>query len=356
MEFKISRKFKEYIPKIGDEEYLLLEKSILKSGCRDPLVLWNGYLLDGHNRYKICKKHDIPFKTKSVKLIDETEALDWMDVNQLGRRNLTPDQRDILIGRIYNRSKTKQGGDRKSKGQNVRLVNAAKDLAQTYGINEKTVRRAGKKVDQLEELKKVAPKEVQSVLDGEKRFVEVKGNIHRSTRPAHTPKMPKGKYGVVYADPPWQYDFMGTNSRKIENHYFTMDLDEICNMKVQNVCYDDCVLFLWATSPKLEEAFRVIDSWGFTYKTCMVWVKDKIGMGYYARQRHELLLIAAKGRLPPPLPPDRPDSVIEYPRGKHSEKPDLVYGLIEKMFPESSRIELFARSKRKGWKSWGNQS
>ena len=133
-----------------------------------------------------------------------------------------------------------------------------------------------------------------------------------------------------------------------------MSLAEIKRLDVP-AC-DDAVLFLWATSPKLEEALEVLKAWGFQYRTCMVWVKDKIGMGYYARQRHELLLIGKRGNLPVPDPEDRPDSVVMAPRAGHSEKPEVFYEVIERMYPTCERVELFARHPRDGWAAWGNQA
>ncbi len=159
---------------------------------------------------------------------------------------------------------------------------------------------------------------------------------------------------VIVADPPWQYDYSKSDSRKIENQYPTMELDEIAALEVPSL--DDSVLFLWATSPKLEESLYVVDAWGFDYKTCMVWVKDKIGMGYYARQQHELILIATKGDLPTPDPKKRPSSVLTAPRGEHSAKPDEFVVLIESMYPtfRGLWLELFARTPRAGWQQWGS--
>lgn len=164
------------------------------------------------------------------------------------------------------------------------------------------------------------------------------------------------RYPIVYADPPWRYEHVKTESRAIENQYPTMSLDEICALDVNSITTDDSVLFLWATSPKLAEAMRVVESWGFTYRTCAVWTKDQIGMGYYFRQRHELLLVAVKGAPPMPEPADRPDSVVSAPRQEHSAKPEVFYELIERMYPSLPRIELFARSAREGWARWGNQA
>jgi N6-adenosine-specific RNA methylase IME4 len=165
-----------------------------------------------------------------------------------------------------------------------------------------------------------------------------------------------GKFVVIYGDPPWRYEHqpMGSSSRSIENHYPTMALDEICALPVASLAHENSVLFLWATVPKLFECKQVLDAWGFTYRTGLVWVKDKIGMGYYARGRHELLQIAARGELPVPAAETRPDSVIEAPRLEHSAKPPIVYDIIDRMYPGVRKLELFQRVPRDGWVGWGN--
>ena len=118
---------------------------------------------------------------------------------------------------------------------------------------------------------------------------------------------------------------------------------------------ENSILFLWATNPKLQEALEVLEAWGFEYKTNMVWVKDKIGVGYYFRGQHELLLVGIKGSMGVPEEQNRPASVLNSDRTKHSEKPQEVYTLIEKMYPNRKYLELFARNKREGWESWGNE-
>jgi N6-adenosine-specific RNA methylase IME4 len=166
--------------------------------------------------------------------------------------------------------------------------------------------------------------------------------------------MPEGSFDIVYADPPWRYDFSRTENRAIENQYPTMELKDICKLKIPSA--DDSVLLLWATAPKLLEAFEVIKGWGFEYKTNMVWVKDKIGMGYYVRGRHELLLISVKGKPKVPATIDRQDSVIFGSRKEHSEKPHSVYDFIESSYPDSKYIEIFARNKHSDkWQVWGNE-
>jgi N6-adenosine-specific RNA methylase IME4 len=169
-----------------------------------------------------------------------------------------------------------------------------------------------------------------------------------------------GKFVVLYADPPWQYENppMGGSNRSIENHYPTMTLEEICALPVGDLAHENSVLFMWATSPKLYECMKVLDSWGFVYRTDMVWVKDKIGMGYHVRGKHETLLIAKRGELPPPAVEARPDSVIEAPRLDHSAKPLEFYDVIDRMYPDVRKIELFGRAPkdRFNWTAWGNQA
>lgn len=173
--------------------------------------------------------------------------------------------------------------------------------------------------------------------------------------------LPPGKYDLILADPPWQYDWVVDEADAIENHYPTMPVEKICTLTdkegrpVQDLPAADCILFLWATNPKLREAMQVMAAWGFEYKTNMVWVKNGIGPGYYARQKHELLLIGTKGTPGTPDPSARPPSVIEADRGRHSQKPECVYELLESMFPDSTRVEVFCREPREGWAVWGNE-
>jgi len=231
---------------------------------------------------------------------------------------------------------------------------------------------APKEVKKLVEEKKISPSDAGEISyrlkDKPEKAVEVAKKVARSTSnkrklvrtliKEHKLKekkveLPKDKFDVVYADPPWKYDFSKDFARSIPSHYPAMDLTELCSLGNKIPFADNCVLFLWTTSPKLEQAFEVIRSWGFEYKTNFVWVKDKIGMGYYCRNKHEILLIATKGNISPPTPENRFPSVIIAPRGKHSKKPDIVYKMIEKMYPDRKYLELFARTKRDKWQGWG---
>lgn len=170
-----------------------------------------------------------------------------------------------------------------------------------------------------------------------------------------TPAMPDEKYRVIYADPPWKYgntmpDYMGVQ----DDHYPLMTIDEICNLPVRDLVEDNAVLFLWVTSPILEEAFQVIDAWGFKYKASFVWDKVKHVMGHYNSVRHELLLVCTRGSCTPDVK-KLYDSVYSEERTEHSRKPEYFRNVIDEIYPNGKRIELFARIKVSGWEVFGNE-
>lgn len=171
------------------------------------------------------------------------------------------------------------------------------------------------------------------------------------------PPMPDGLYSVILADPPWRHDVGTTDpSRAIElQHYATMSLDAICALPLPAIA-DDAVLFLWATAPLLPEALEVMSEWGFTYRTGLVWDKERIGLGYWVRGRHEHLLVGTCGNPHPPETALRPESVVRAARGAHSAKPPVIHEIIGAMFPGASKIELFARQARPGWDVWGAEA
>ena len=160
-------------------------------------------------------------------------------------------------------------------------------------------------------------------------------------------------YQVILADPPWRYDFSQSDCRKIENQYPTMSTEELCAMQLP--IDQDAVLFLWATAPKLEDAFQIIKAWGFAYKSHAVWDKVKIGMGYWFRGQHELLMVATRGTFSPPKPSERISSVIRSERNLHSKKPDLVRDYIASWYPQCNKLEMFARRTSMEWDVFGNE-
>jgi len=167
------------------------------------------------------------------------------------------------------------------------------------------------------------------------------------------------KYNVILADPPWKYNFARqikdrpNKMQIVETHYPTMNLSELKNLNIESIIDKNCVLFLWVTSPKLDNGLELLKSWGFEYITSMVWDKINMGMGYWTRVQHEFILIGRRGKVSPPRL--QRSSIINIKRFGHSKKPKEIYEIIEEMFPKLKKIELFAREKREGWDCFGNE-
>lgn len=166
-----------------------------------------------------------------------------------------------------------------------------------------------------------------------------------------TPPLPKGKYDVIYCDPAWEYDNTGF-AMSAEKQYPTMSIEKLKELGVESLSADNCVMFMWATNPLLKDAIDVMNNWGFEYKTNFVWTKTNHTAGFYVLGQHELLLIGIKGSK---LPVERYKSIITGDNKVHSKKPEIVYEMIEKMYPNMKYVELFARNTKTNWESWGNQ-
>lgn len=168
------------------------------------------------------------------------------------------------------------------------------------------------------------------------------------------------KFTVIYADPPWRYEQKNVHG-SAEHHYPTMGIEEICSLPVKNLAAKDCVLFLWATFPQLPEAFKVIEAWGFSYRSvAFVWVKRNkrsyswfYGLGYWTRGNAEICLLAVKGH--PKRKSASVHQLIVSPIDQHSKKPDEARKKIVELMGDVPRLELFAREAKPGWAVWGNE-
>lgn len=352
----------QVMPDLTPLEYEALKADIAAHGILVPVELdEDGQILDGHHRLRAWSElygegHDLPDYPLLVRsgMTEQEKRSHAYRINLL-HRTLTKEQRAETMRAMRAEGATYQ------------------EIATATGVDTTTAWRATSQIaianSEIENSRgqarpaAYAPRGEKEILEAAKQIRQERAEVRRGERIEKIAEISRGnvplavtqRFPVIYADPPWRYEHSQSISREIENQYPTMSLDEICALPVQDVITPDAILFLWTTSPKLEESMRVIDAWGFTYRTCFVWVKDKIGMGYYARQRHELLLVAKRGDIPTPPPSARYDSVIEAPRGEHSEKPLEVYEMIETMYPDLPRIEFFARTQRAGWEFWGNQ-
>lgn len=193
----------------------------------------------------------------------------------------------------------------------------------------------------------------------------------RNDLPSLYPDLPIGKYDIIYCDPPWdyggkmQFDKSGTkdlNSNWEKNifisaanfKYPTVKTKDLKKIPITEIASDDCLLFMWVTSPHLEQGIELGKSWGFNFRTvAFVWDKMVHNPGQYTMSYVELCLVFKRGRIPKPRGARNIKQLVRVPRGKHSEKPLEVLQGIEKMFPTQKKIELFARHKPKGWDVWG---
>lgn len=183
-------------------------------------------------------------------------------------------------------------------------------------------------------------------------------------------KLPKKKYDIIYADPPWNYKMISKNfSRQFtkkknnflpvvsaEDHYNCMTNQDIMNLPVEDITKDDCLLFMWVTSPHLDIGLKVIHNWGFEYKTiAFVWYKEATNSGFYTMSQCEICLVGKKGNIPKPRGARNARQFLSEKRTVHSAKPDEIRNRITSMFPTQKKIELFARKKYPGWDAWGNE-
>jgi N6-adenosine-specific RNA methylase IME4 len=182
-------------------------------------------------------------------------------------------------------------------------------------------------------------------------------------------EIPSNYFSAILADPPWHFENWGDNSETdVRRHYETMSITEIADLPVRSLATKDCVLFLWVCWPTMDQALKVIDAWGFKYKTCaFAWVKAnglqidmfeedvpvQIGTGYWTRSNSEVCLLATKGN-PRRLNADVRQAIVS-PRREHSRKPEGIHERIERLVA-GPYLELFARQKRPNWSHWGNQT
>jgi N6-adenosine-specific RNA methylase IME4 len=174
------------------------------------------------------------------------------------------------------------------------------------------------------------------------------------------------KFRTILADPPWRFDNrtgkVAPEHRRL-SRYETMTFDDICALPVEGLAAEAAHLYLWVPNALLPEGLRVLEAWGFRYKSNLIWHKvrkdggsDGRGVGFYFRNVTEMILFGVRGRNARTLPPGRSQvNMIETRKREHSRKPDEQYAIIEAC-SEGPYLELFARGERKRWETWGNQA
>jgi len=364
-----------------------LARQIKTSGNIKPLVVTNNRLIiSGHRRHRACKMlgmTQVPVEIRAFK--NKDEELECLLLENSYRMK-TMEQK-IREAKIYEqieaeKAKLRMAGGVENLPQGEQVITSGKTrdiVAQKLNIGSgKTYEKAKKVVAKIDELKaagdnikavqlssslKESVERAYSQLRREEKLQEVELSVQEFKQRA----APSGfidiystvnKYGIIYADPCWQY--FGSGNKSADLHYKTMPINDICALPVKNIAADNCILFLWVTYPLLKDCFEVIEAWGFKYVTAgFCWVKLNpcgtpfFGLGSWTRANSELCLIATKGSVM------RIDNTItqllQSVREEHSKKPDAVRDLIVRLVGELPRIELFARQSAEGWDFFGNQ-
>ena len=363
-------------PEMQEQEFAELKEDIRVNGLQMPILTFAGKVVDGRHRLRACTELGIFPRFEEMQAANDSIVQAVVSIN-LHRRHLTESQRALIAARLSNSfvgsnqhtagavSQQKVASelgisvDSVLRGKKV-LKNGIPELVEAVSSGRLNISSAAKLAELAkEDQSQLDFDDIKAIQEASKAINKVKFEARRQERlqaieakRANNKPLDSslGNFGVVYADPPWSY--LG----ELSVGYPCMSTQEICDMPVSSICAEDAVLFMWCSSSLLPDALQVVAAWGFTFKTSMVWDKGVMGQGAYCRQMHETLLIATKGMVPEVPFSARPPSVLKYPRLEHSRKPAEVCDLIDAMYPELSKVELFCRgTPAPGWAGWGNE-
>lgn len=370
---QIKEEFKKLIPALSAEEFRQLEQNCLTEGIREKIITWNGFIIDGHNRFKIATQWNLDYQTESKRFDNENDVREWMINNQFGRRNLSNYQRSVLALELESvfstRAKLKQ-----EKGINQHSlkqisaeapIETRKEVAKVANVSHDTIAKvkvieakATPEVKAQLSIGEVSINQVyQDIKKEEKKAVRIE-LIEQQIEDIEQGLLPelKGLFDVISVDPPWPYE--GENKsvtsfdavgRRVANPYPEMSIKDI--KKIEMPLMNDAVVLLWTTHKFLPDAFEILKEWGLDYKATLVWNKEKIGMGAWFRMQCEFCIVGVKGK--PYWENTTFRDILNEPRREHSRKPDSFFEMIEKI-TMGRRLEYFSREKRNGWEVFGN--
>lgn len=408
----------DLFPLIEDSAFDDLVEDIRQHGVRDPMVLHDGQILDGRNRYRALVElattgellgtgwgHRAGESLGETELVPphvwfvrynasvDGEALPWVISKNLKRRHLDESQRAMVGAKLANlgvgRPTLKVGSEPapqhipQIRGISAQATAALLNVGRRSVESARAVLRDGAQelqhaveqgnvsVSTAETLTRLSRDEQSAVVAmGEKEILAAAKSIRARDRRVRfeqvneklaqiseaSKPLPTGqRFPIIYADPATRY-VSGFGDRSIENHYPTMTIEELCALPVDQIALDSAVLFIWTTIPQLRNTMTMIEAWGFDYVSSWCWDKVDHGTGHWGFNQHEELLIATRGDFPAPIPGTQPRSVHLEKKTDHSVKPAWFAEQIERIWPKLPKIELFARDPRPGWAAWGNQA
>ena len=378
---RIDPEFQALIPPLLPQEFVQLEENLLRNGCRDALVTWRGLLLDGHNRFAICTKHQLPMRTIDVPapVADRTEAKIWIVNNQAGRRNLSDDQRacmgvdleDLLIEQSRHERAKKAVTERERKHGRRLGILVGDAPTKIKGQSAQSRQRAAKMARVTEQklrlarwLKKENAKLFLQVKIGQLSLADAVRETRRTGQlerlesiEAMEAKQLSGIFDVIVVDPPWPIEKIerDVHPHQAEMDYPTMDEQQLRDLGRALPAAEHCHLWLWTTHRFLPLAFDLLAGWGWKYVCTFVWHKaggfQPINLPQY---NCEFALYARKGS--PHFVSTKDFKVcFDAPRGAHSVKPDLFYEMVRRV-TAGRRMDYFNRRLIEGFEGFGKES
>lgn len=368
-------------PRLDGRAMDALERDIASRGQKEPILVWEGQVIDGQNRQAACIGAGISPEYKEFDGTEEMAIREAISRNAL-RRHLDESQRAMIAARLARLKRGRPSGEEDDKYANLRIY-SADEAAKVFNVSPRSIVSARMVIAQgipdlvgkvdagemaVSVAAKLAGKEIpdqaralEAMLKGAKPAVAVR-QAERDVRmrglAGKTRALPAGKYSIIYADPPWEWEAWGPGgeSKNPENHYPTLSVEAIQALMIEEMAATDGALFLWATAPLLPDALATMAAWGFVYKSLWGWDKVDPGTGYWGRSQLELLLIGTRGEFPAPAPQDRSSNLYRQAKGAHSAKPIWFAEKLEALYPDLPKIELFRRGPaRPGWDAWGNE-
>lgn len=363
--------FAGIFPLLEGPEFDELVEDIRANGLIFPIVLYDNQIIDGRNRYRACVIADVEPKFLDYPL--DRDALSFVVTANLKRRHLNDSQRALCAARIATMPQGRPRTPAVKQSDAAKMFNiGTRTVKQAAVVRDRAIPELVARVDRgevtvnlAERLANMPTEQQREVVDlpskalvgvakrfaREERMEELRAPIAQAASELDAPEQ---LYPVLVVDPPWRFEPYSRETgmdRAADNHYPTMTTTEICSLNIPAT--KDSVLFLWATAPMLSDALEVMKSWGFAYKSHMIWLKSRVATGYWFRNQHELLLVGTRGNIPAPAPGTQYNSVHSADTRQHSEKPAKFFEIIEDMFPGLQCCELFARERRAGWATWG---
>jgi len=392
-------------PPMRDEEFEALCADIAANELCEPVTLceYEGetVILDGRHRFLACLKCGKKLAKTDFFTYKGKKQVDYVVSRNKHRRHLTPSQLAMIAAdlkpmyeaeaekrRLANLKKGEEGPERATRptregdesDDDDKQEQRSRDQAGAdMGASGRSVARAEKVIaGGCDELQKAVRNGLINVTIGEKlaaRSIDEQRQILEKIKesPKKNPKAIlrqhdkdklieriekeprpslKGPFRVIVVDPPWQYfKRKGDGTQRGQTPYPTMTIDEILELEqmLNEVAHKDCILWLWTTNAHLPIAFNVLEVWDFDYKTCLTWVKPKMGTGDWLRGMTEHCLMAARGE--PGRNLKNQTTFISGDVREHSRKPEAFYQLVEGLCP-GAKLEMFATEPRKNWQIW----